>query len=349
MTSMGEYDPKEVFAQEDTLSHYTELGHQRIATTYQKAITDTLNAFKKTPCLQKVSFSQDNKHDNHHSGKKDESGFTPLSSFRLTKESANTKKIIHTWIQLFRDTNTFFMGLGDLIQGAIGLYTLSNLLNVHFDIDYSLHPAKRLLAYSSPDKIRLPFLHRNKLSFEFLPNRAGALDFIRESLSCKNTLRFCTNMYQDTINDISPTCKTFIRNSLTPCDSLLKSVNDACPPRPFSVLLFGTEEQIPKDVADSLAINRLIDKIKDVYEPSDFLITDCELLKKEAVEHGINTLQTSFPQPKRANNYHLARNALFNFFVTTRASKIKTSSAYPVASGTMAIVSKIFDIPIKKC
>jgi hypothetical protein len=156
-------------------------------------------------------------------------------------------------------------------------------------------------------------------------------------------------MYQDTINDISPTCKTFIRNSLTPCDSLLKSVNDACPPRPFSVLLFGTEEQIPKDVADSLAINRLIDKIKDVYEPSDFLITDCELLKKEAVEHGINTLQTSFPQPKRANNYHLARNALFNFFVTTRASKIKTSSAYPVASGTMAIVSKIFDIPIKKC
>jgi hypothetical protein len=268
------------------------------------------------------------------------------------------KTVIHAWTNEFNinqehidkynylnETN-FYFGIGDLIRSTIKLYYLSKVLNFKLIVDIQLHPIAEFLKIEKHEYSE--YVINNKYNVNYVCY--GALeDYINNSES--NIIMLLSNdFYNDNNDEIESNCKYLIKKIFTPTEKfrefILKKMNKI----PFNFynifhyrindneFLNKSEELIYEYYLNHLIINK---------EKNDILITDTKKLKNYIyINDDIFMFDTKICHLGLSKDSDAIRDTLFEFFLITFSSKIKTFCKIHEVSGFVKWISKIYDIPL---
>ena len=266
------------------------------------------------------------------------------------------KTIIHCWTHEFnidenhlnkynylKETN-FYFGLGDLIRSTIKLYYLSKTLGFNFIVDIQLHPISEYLIVEKHEYSKYVLNNKDKVQYVCY----GALeDCIINNKD--DILMILTNDFYDG-DDINFQCKNFIKNILKPTENFQKFISNKINKIPFDKYnifhyRINDNEFLKKseEVVYEIYLNHLL-KYKEI---NDIYITDTKKLKNYVyLNDDIFMFDTKICHLGLSKDSDSIRDTLFEFFLITTSSKIKTYCKIHQVSGFVKWISKIYDIPI---
>jgi hypothetical protein len=269
------------------------------------------------------------------------------------------KTIIFTWTQKFNiniehlekynhlnETN-FFFGLGDLIRASIKLFYLSKKMNFRLIIDLQLHPISSFLKEQKHEYSCLVL--NNKDNIDYICYGA-VVDFIKSKPDDSVSILFTNDFYG---GEITEDIKKFIKNLLQPTYIFQKFINrklDKIKIKPFQILHYrlNDDEFLNKNINKENKYKKLFDHFLTIKEDNDLLISDTQTFKDYIFQKNNNIMMFNI------NICHLGlstdkdaiRDTLFEFFLITYASKIKTYCKIHQMSGFVKWISKIYDIEV---
>lgn len=267
------------------------------------------------------------------------------------------KTIILTWTKtpcnITDNINCNYWGLGDVIRGTIHMYNLTKELGINLFVDTQLHSLNAYLK-----KRQHPyedFVLNNKEKVICLP-------FSFNSDSFNNFVRFINddNNYNDgillittngpiKINHITEDCKDFIKNILTPNDDFMRYIDEKMkeiPYKEYNILhyRFGDTEMIKNSNEKHI---EFLDNVKKHITKTTILISDShnfKVLVKDNLD--LFMFDTKICHLGHPIEKHDLRETLFEFFITTKAKKIKTFTVHNWLSGFVRIANIIYDVPL---
>lgn len=264
----------------------------------------------------------------------------------------NRKKrtVIHVFTQSINNLKTDdvnnFWGLGDIIRGTIALFQLSKKYDFRLIVDIQLHPISNYLKYNTHEYSE--YIRKNKDNISFIyPDTVE--NYIKNSN--QDTLYFLTNDYYH--DEITDECKEFIKDLLTPNlefgNYIQNIINLKPPPEKYSILHFRLGDSFLVRNDENSTDFKKIDKImhKNI-EACDIFVSDSSVYKKHIGCINPNAflydIKIGHIGIKTHSDY--IKDTLFEFFLVTRSSRIKTFSVYGHISGFVKIVHEIYDIPL---
>jgi len=268
------------------------------------------------------------------------------------------KTIIHVWTHEFNidkqhlfkynyfNEKEFYFGLGDLIRSTIKLYELSKIMNFKLVVDIQLHPISSFLEINKNEYSDLVLQNKNNINYVCY----GAVeDYIQQSN--EDILFILTNDFFEGI--VSNDCKTFIKTILTPTMEYEKYINYLLSTIPFdnyNILHYRLNDDEFKNNNSSKKteqLNFLISNMNKSKEDNDVLITDSLSFKHHVfLNTDVFLFDCKLCHLGLSKDYYAIRDTLFEFFLITRACKIKTYCKIHKVSGFVKWISKIYDIPI---
>lgn len=242
------------------------------------------------------------------------------------------------------DTNNFF-GLGDLLRGAISMWQLSKKYNFHYFLDIQLHPISnylRVIRNPYSDHVRqnannIPFVYPDEIE-----------NFIQNSQS--DVCYLLTNAHL--IGEITQECKDFIKNVLVPNDDFGKYIRDLTisknTPSRYNILHFRLGDSLLIRNQDAIDFTNYINIMNQHKEHNDILMSDSHHFKERVMagNHGIFLFHIHVGHLGYSHHTNHIKDTLFEFFVVTKASKIKTFTNYGHISGFVHIAHCVYDIPL---
>jgi hypothetical protein len=272
------------------------------------------------------------------------------------------KTVIHVWTHHFninqerlKKYNTyneteFYFGLGDLLRSTIKMYDLSKTMGFKFEVNLQLHPIAPFLKKQA--SMYDDYVIKNKNNIDYVCYNELE-DYINESTN--EILYILSNdFYQK--NEISNDCKEFIKNIMTPTlefDKYIDYVLSKIPfKQPYNILHYrlNDDEFKNKNSSKSLTyLNELTENVNKNKESNDILISDSSSFKQYIfLNTDIFLFETKICHLGLSTDKDAIRDTLFEYFLLTRSSKIKTYCKIHEISGFVKWVSKIYDIPIIK-
>lgn len=269
------------------------------------------------------------------------------------------KTIIHVWTHEFNinqkhlqkynylHEKEFYFGLGDLIRSTIKLYELSKIMNFRLIVDLQLHPISSFLELQKTEYSDYVLQNKNKVDYVCY----GAVeDYINETN--KDVSLILTNDFFKGI--ISADCKIFMKNILKPTleyqqyiDFQLSQISS----KNYNILHYRLNDDEFKNKGSSKNLNYLNNMLASVNnnkESNDVLITDSVSFKEYIFLHSdVFLFDTKVCHLGLSKDYYGIRDTLFEFFLITTASKIKTYCKIHAVSGFVKWISKVYDIPIQ--
>jgi hypothetical protein len=269
------------------------------------------------------------------------------------------KTIIFAWTQNFNIDNQhllkynflnekeFYFGLGDLIRSTIKLYELSKTMDFKLVVDVQLHPISSFLQIQKSEYSDLVLENKNNIDYVCY----GALeDYINETN--KDVSYILTNDFFTGV--ISNECKTFIKNILTPTIEYQKYIDfqlSSIPFEKYNIMHYRLNDDELKNnntSKNSDHLNFLNLNINTNKETNDVFITDSISLKQHIfLNNNIFMFDTKLCHLGLSKDYHAIRDTLFEFFLITGATKIKTYCKIHIVSGFVKWISKVYNIPIQ--
>jgi hypothetical protein len=269
------------------------------------------------------------------------------------------KTIIFTWSQKFNINNehlekynhlketNFFFGLGDLIRASIKLYSLSKKMNFRLIVDLQLHPISTFLKAEIHEYSFLVLKNKNNIDYICY---GAVVDFIKSKPDDSVSFLFTNDFYD---GEITEDIKIFIKNILQPTDVFQKFINyklEKIKIKPFQILHYrlNDDEFLNKNNNNENKYKKLFNHFLKIKENSDILISDTQSFKDYVFQNNGNIMMYDI------NICHLGlssdkdaiRDTLFEFFLITYSSKIKTYCRIHHMSGFVKWISKIYDIPV---
>ncbi|AYV75273.1 MAG: hypothetical protein Terrestrivirus1_147 [Terrestrivirus sp.] len=267
------------------------------------------------------------------------------------------KTVIQVWTHIVKnlqtDTYNNFWGLGDIIRGTIKLHQLSKKLGFELLVDIQHHPVS---AYLKPQMHKYyDLIKQNKYNIEFVfPNNTE--QYINNNSDNTddpdNVIYFITNDGYRTIEEpLTEECKNFMKNILTPNEEFekyLTEMTQTISHTDYNILHYRLgDDSLVRNVQNSFP--ELKDSVIKNMEENDILMSDNALFKseiqKELPVFIFNIIPTHMGY---TGDESLIKDSLFEFFVISGATKIKTHSVYTHISGFVYWSHMIYDIPLHK-
>ena len=278
--------------------------------------------------------------------------------------AAKTKTVIHVWTHYFnirgehlrrynylKETN-FYFGLGDLIRSTIKLFHLSKVMNFNFFVDIQLHPISEFLLQQNNGDTLCKFVLDNRNCVEYVCYGAVEDYISKTSTNDDEILLILTNDFFDEA-EIGEDCRNFIRNIFTPKPKFQRFIDmkmSCLPYKKYNVMhyrLSDNEFLQKKNKEDNDVLEKLLGHLKRNKEECDVLITDTKALKDYFFLHDtIFFFDLKICHLGLSEDSDAVRDTLFEFFLLTKASKIKTYCKIHKVSGFVRWVSEVYSIPI---
>ena len=245
-----------------------------------------------------------------------------------------------------KETN-FFFGLGDLIRATIKLYFLSKKMNFHLIVDIQLHPISSFLKIEKHKYSNLVLLNKNNIDYVCY----GAVeDYINSKEDNSISFLFTNDFFE---YDITEDIKRFIKKILQPTNIFQNYINNKLKKikkKPFQILHYrlNDDEFLNKKVNNDKKFKQLFDELVKIKEEKDVLISDTKSFKDYVFLNDVNIMMfdINICHLGLSSDKDLIRDTLFEFFLITYSSKIKTYCKIHQMSGFVKWISLIYDIPI---
>lgn len=269
------------------------------------------------------------------------------------------KTIIHVWTHEFNinqqhlakynslHEKEFYFGLGDLMRSTIKLYELSKILNFRFIVDVQLHPISSFLQIQKTEYSDYVLENKNNIDYVCY----GAVeDYINESN--KDVLLLLTNDFFKGV--VTNDCKAFMKNILKPTTKYQEYIHFQLSKLPFphyNIIHYRLNDDEFKNNNAGKNIEYLtsmVDNLNSNKESNDVLVTDSLSFKEYAfLNCDVFIFDTKLCHLGLSKDYYAIRDTLFELFLITRSSKIKTYCKIHNVSGFVKWISEIYDIPIQ--
>lgn len=242
------------------------------------------------------------------------------------------------------NTNNFF-GLGDILRGTMSMLQLSKKYNFHFFVDIQLHPISKYLRVIRSPYSEYVLQNANKIPFIYPHEIEHFIQNSQNDVCC-----LLTNSHL--IGEITQECKDFIKNILVPNDDFAKYINDLKvaknTPSSYNILHFRLGDSLLIRNESGVDFQNYINIMNQHKEPNDILMSDSTGFKEHIMRgnYGIFLFHIHIAHLGYGNHTNDIRDTLFEFFVVTKASKIKTFSNYGHISGFVDIAHCVYDIPL---
>lgn len=267
------------------------------------------------------------------------------------------KTVIHVWTHSFNideehlkkynyfNEVNFYFGLGDLLRSTIKLFYLSKNMNFKLIVDLQHHPIYDFLEKNENEYTEL--VKENKHNVDYVCYGAVE-DYINEN---NNEILFIlTNDFY--FGEIDEECKLFMKSILTPNEKFKKFIDQK-----MKTITFDKYNIIHYRLNDNEFLNKdnnhsydiLLENYKNNKEKNDILITDTKGFKKflflneDCFIFDIKICHLGLSIDKDE-----VRDTLFEFFLITNCSKIKSYCEIHQISGFVKWISEIYDIPLVK-
>lgn len=263
------------------------------------------------------------------------------------------KTIVLVWATKFNnltiDNVNGFFGLGDVVRGTMSMFQLSKKYNFRLIVDIQLHPISKFLKFNNSEYSDLIKKNKDNIPF-FYPEEIE--NFVKNDPREVNFL-FTNNHL---IEPVSKECKDFIKNILLPNDEFANYIQNFLKYEKinmsYNILHFrlGDALLVRNDNLQDCNFQSFIDLMNKYKEDQDILISDSEQFKQHIKTQGynvkyFNTKAAHLGYEEHGNNI---RDTLMEFFITTKAKKIKTFSVYSHLSGFVNIIHQVYDVPLEK-
>jgi len=263
------------------------------------------------------------------------------------------KTIIMTWTKKQCNIIDSYFGLGDVIRGTIHMYMLTKKYGINLIVDTQLHSLnaylkKRPHPYEDlvlKNKDNIPFL-----TFGFIGDSFNNfITFINDETNYTDGILFMMTNGAIRINDITQDCKDFIKDILSPNDEFRAYIDEKMKTVPYpeyDILhyRFGDNEMINMINEQH---SEFIENVKKHSTNSTILLSDSQGFKdmvKQNLEifmFDIHICHLGHPIER-----HDLKETLFEFFIATKATHIKTFTVHNWLSGFVRIAQIIYDVPL---
>jgi hypothetical protein len=268
------------------------------------------------------------------------------------------KTVIHVWSHNFNINNDhlkkynfyneteFYFGLGDLIRSTIKLYELSKIMNFRLIVDLQLHPISSFLEIQKTEFSNLVLENKNNIDYVCY----GAVeDYINNQ---KNNISYIlTNDFYEGV--ISNDCKIFMKNLLKPTEEYKKYIDYQLSKIPFEKYniihyrLNDDEFKNKNSKKNTSYLNDILINLNNNKEVNDILVTDTLSFKEYVfLNSDVYLFETKICHLGLSTDYHSIKDTLFEFFLITYSSKIKTYCKIHEISGFVKWISELYDIPV---
>ena len=258
-------------------------------------------------------------------------------TFNINQEHLNRYNYLH-------ETN-FYFGLGDLLRSSIKLYNLSKIMQFKLIIDIQLHPMAAFLEVEKHEYSDYVLANKNNVDYVCY----GAVEEYINTHSDTDIMLILTNdFYND--EDISNDCKEFIKKIFTPNNTFKLFIQhklNSLPFPTFNILHYRVSDNEFLKKGETLMLEQYLDHLKKHKEYNDILITDTKKLKNYIfLNDDIFIFDTKICHLGLSTEPDEIRDTMFEFFLLTHASKIKTYCKIHSISGFIKWTGKIYDIPV---
>ena len=269
------------------------------------------------------------------------------------------KTIIHVWTHKFNinsehlnkynylNEKEFYFGLGDLIRSTIQLYNLSKKMKFRLIVDLQLHPISSFLELQKTEYS--DFVLKNKNNVDYVCYGAVE-DYIKESKK-EISLILTNDFFNGNVTDDS---RNFIKNILKPSREYQKYIDFQLSNitfKNYNIIHYRLNDDEFKNKGSIKSNDYLANITKNLNnnkEINDVLITDSLTFKEYAyLNSDIFIFETKICHLGLSKDYYAIRDTLFEFFLITRAKKIKTYCKIHNVSGFVKWVSEVYNIPIQ--
>ena len=264
------------------------------------------------------------------------------------------KTIIFTWTQkvnnLISSDRDHFWGVGDAIRGTIHLFQLSKKFNFRLIVDIQLHPISKFLRKIEHEYSDLIQNNNNIIDF-IIPGHIER--HVTDYLKNNNDILciFGNGFYTEEVTD---ECREFIKNILTPNEKFKGYILDKMKEIPYfnyNILHYrlGDDELVRGDITNHIKNkNKYLEHVIKNCGNREILMSDCVSLKKYIRENtDIFMFDIEIAHLGYSQHEHILKDTLVEFFVMSKAEKIKTYSVHNWVSGFAKSVSEIYNIPLE--
>ena len=282
----------------------------------------------------------------------------------LIAEKINNNIINKTVIQIYkqeikpenRDSDVTMSGLGDCIRGTMTLYKLSKIYNFNLIIDFRNHPIGNYIDTKQTEYTNIINNNINNIKFFYFLDGLKNYILKNDNIICVQTNAFYEekDIYEiNTIDCMNEDEQNFMKYIFKPNDilnNIIKSkINNFNGNYNIIHFRLGDTGLINKN--SSMSNNDII-KYENIfnkyYEKNDILITDNYFFKNYIKnKYNANVLDTEIGHLGNTNDKSSIEGTLVDFFLQSKASKIKSYSVYCWISGFIQWNAKIYNIPIE--
>ena len=270
------------------------------------------------------------------------------------------KIVIHTWTHKFNidqehlkkynyynETN-FYFGLGDLLRSTLKLFHLSKTMNFKLIVDLQLHPISHFIKTDSHEYSNLVLKNKNNIDYVCY----GAVEDYIDKHNDNDIMFLLTNDFCDE-SFVTTESKEFIKKLLTPKEDYQLFINRKMKNIPFSsynILHYRLNDDEFLNKKSNILLNDIYENLKSNKETNDILISDTSKFKNFIFTKNIEVFMFDIKicHLGLCTNLDEIRDTLFEFFLITKANKIKTYCRIHEMSGFVRWISKVYDIPIFK-
>jgi hypothetical protein len=234
-----------------------------------------------------------------------------------------------------------YWGLGDIIRGMISTYQIAKKLNYEFIIDIQLHPISKYLIDNNHKYSQLILDNKDNIKYVY---DVDVNDYIINHES--DVIYFNSN--NNHIEKMTDDCKEYIKHILTPNDKMVKYINKMnklIPYESYNILHYrlGDDEIVENKV---VSYDEFINNFKLYNEPNDILMSDSVNFKKLIKPiSDIYMFDLDIGHVGIEDDDMKIMNTLYEYYVITKAQKIKSYSTYDWPSGFMTMTGLLYDIP----
>jgi|688.fasta_scaffold216348_2 hypothetical protein len=267
--------------------------------------------------------------------------------------SYNMKTIVIVWKQqLVRPNgsiNTSYWGLGDLLRGVCGMYTVCNEMGYNLYVDMRHHPLGQLFKQISHPHETLVDSIKDTMSINTFESHDLIKTFLNNKF--KDSDVWCGFMWAGLYifeKPISEQCKKFIKSILIPTDDYNSYIDAHAPSYKYDIIHFRMGDTHIH--SSSVSIPPHILRLLEVSSTSNnILVSDSHELKKCALRlypTKYTILDTHSCHVGFESDIEKIKSTIFEFIVASRAESIKTFTVYSWISGFVNILHMIYDVPL---
>jgi len=245
-----------------------------------------------------------------------------------------------------RQSNENFWGLGDVLKGIATAYMACRTVGIKFYVDMSNHPLSEFLQL--PD-------HPHQYLVKTGHTKVASIHF-HTMQSIEDFLRYCTNeetpllfsCHGPIVPSYTQECQEFMQQLLTPTPAFHEFFQRMKPSTPYTIIhVRAGDSHLLQESNDS--IEEIVQLFLQHTEPTDVLLSDSPAFRAYVRDHypSCRVYDVKICHTGVSTDSVAIQNTLFEFFVASQATSIKTHSYYEWKSGFMDNVHKIYGVPLR--